>query len=186
MGRGISEILNSMDNQTQIEENRVEGTAAEPVPATEQAIPTSVAPEPPPIVLEFIRPVEGEVMRHFAMDHLVFSQTLQEWITHPGVDIRAPRATVVVAAEAGTVLAIKNDPRYGLTVIIEHANGYRTVYSNLLTTEFVSEGDLVTKGQSLGTVGNSAPFEILDEPHLHFEMIRDGVHIDPQLYISFN
>ncbi|MCL2383429.1 MAG: M23 family metallopeptidase [Oscillospiraceae bacterium] len=181
LGRSISEALNSMENSLNEENINTHTDVAE------VGIPVSAVPEPEPeIVLEFIRPVEGEVVRHFAMDHLIFSPTLQEWITHPGVDVRAPRTTVVVAAEAGIVSAIKNDPRYGLTIIIEHANGYRTVYSNLLTTEFVSEGEKVTRGQSLGTVGNSAAFEILDEPQLHFEILRDGVHVDPKLYINFN
>ena len=48
----------------------------------------------------------------------MYSETLKEWITHLGIDIKAEKATVVKAAEAGTVKSIKNDPRYGLTVII--------------------------------------------------------------------
>lgn len=133
----------------------------------------------------FINPVEdGEMMREFAKENLVYSETLTEWITHLGVDIKAPKTTVVKAAEAGEVESIKNDPRYGLTVIIKHTNNYKTVYSNLLTAEFVSVGDKVTAGQSIGTVGNSAAFEIADEPHLHFEIIKDNEKVDPTLYVK--
>ena len=96
-----------------------------------------------------------------------------------GIDIKADKTTVVKAAEAGTVKTIKNDPRYGLTIIIEHDQGYQTVYANLLSSEFVIEGEKVDKGQSIGTVGNTATFEIVDEPHLHFEILKDGVQIDP-------
>lgn len=134
--------------------------------------------------LEFISPVEGEIIKVFAIDNLVFSETLQEWIVHKGIDIKAERATVVKSAEEGTVTAIKNDPRYGLTVIIEHREGYKTVYSNLLTTEFIKEGEEVTKGQSIGTVGNSATFEIADEPHLHFEMLINEQAVDPTIYLK--
>ena len=131
------------------------------------------------VELKFEKPVEGDVVRDFSNENLIYSETLQEWTTHMGVDIKADKTTVVKAAEAGTVKSIKNDPRFGLTVIIEHANGYQTVYSNLLTSEFVVEGEKVEKGQSLGTVGNTAAFEIADEPHLHFEVLKDGAQINP-------
>lgn len=136
------------------------------------------------VELKFDRPVEGEVVRDFAVDNLIYSDTLQEWTTHTGIDIKAEKTTVVKSAEAGTVKSIKNDPRYGLTIIIEHANGFQTVYSNLLTSEFVVEGEKVEKGQSLGTVGNTAAFEIADEPHLHFEIIKDNVQVDPNIYLK--
>lgn len=133
---------------------------------------------------EFSMPVDGEITKKFAKDSLIYSETLQEWITHLGVDIKAPRTTVVKSAEKGKVLSIKNDPRYGLTVVIEHTNGFKSVYSNLLTTEFVTEGDTVEKGQSIGTVGNSSSFEIVDEPHLHFEILKDDIQQDPNIYLK--
>ena len=134
--------------------------------------------------LVFAYPVEGEILRDYAMEELIFSETLDEWTVHQGMDIKADRTTVVKASEAGTVAAIKNDPRYGLTVIIEHEDGFKTIYSNLLTTEFVVEDEKVEKGQSIGTVGNSAVFEIADEPHLHFEMLKDGEYVNPKLYLK--
>ncbi len=136
------------------------------------------------VELSFEKPVEGDIVRDFAVDSLIYSDTLQEWTTHTGIDIKAEKTTVVKAAEAGTVKNIKNDPRYGLTIIIEHANGFQTVYSNLLTSEFVVEGEKVEKGQSLGTVGNTAAFEIADEPHLHFEILKDSVQVDPNIYLK--
>ena len=134
--------------------------------------------------LSFERPVEGEIMREFAQENLVYSETLEEWVTHTGIDIKAEKTTVVKAAEAGVVKSIKNDPRYGLTIVIEHDDTYQTVYSNLLTSEFVVEGETVEKGQSIGTVGNSAIFEIADEPHLHFEILKDSIAVDPSIYIK--
>ena len=136
------------------------------------------------VELKFEKPVEGDIVRDFAVDSLIYSETLQEWTTHTGIDIKAEKTTVVKSAEVGTVKTIKNDPRYGLTVIIEHANGFQTVYSNLLTSEFVVEGEKVEKGQSLGTVGNTAAFEIADEPHLHFEILKDSVQVDPNIYLK--
>lgn len=134
--------------------------------------------------LSFQKPVEGEVSREFAKDNLIYSETLQEWVTHMGIDIKSDKTTVVKAAESGTVKSIKNDPRYGITIVIEHQDGFQTVYANLLTTEFVVEGEKVEKGQSIGTVGNTAIFEIADESHLHFEILKDSVQVDPSLYIK--
>ena len=134
--------------------------------------------------LVFETPVQGEVIRGFAKDNLVYSETLEEWVTHLGIDIKADKTTVVKAAEAGVIKTIKNDPRYGLTVVVEHNNKYQTVYSNLLTSEFVVEGEKVEKGQSIGTVGNTAPFEIADAPHLHFEILENSIQVDPMLYLK--
>ena len=134
--------------------------------------------------LSFEKPVDGEIMKEYVKDNLVYSETLKEWVTHLGIDIKAEKTSVVKSAEAGTVKSIKNDPRYGLTIVVDHEDGYQTVYSNLLTSEFVVEGEKVEKGQSLGTVGNTAVFEIADEPHLHFEILKDSIQIDPSIYIK--
>ena len=186
IGKTIEEVINTMENK--IEENQndteenIEKTAS--VQTEENNKQTEEVVEKPVVIKdpEFVRPVEGEIARNFAKDTLIYSETLDEWITHLGIDIKAERTTVVKSAEKGKVTAIKNDPRYGLTVIVEHVNGFKTVYSNLLTTEFVSEGEEIEKGQSIGTVGNSASFEICDEPHLHFEILKDNVNVDPTIY----
>lgn len=186
IGKTIEEVINTMENkieenQNDTEENIEKTTSVqteENNKQTEEVIEKPVVIKDP----EFVRPVEGEIARNFAKDTLIYSETLDEWITHLGIDIKAERTTVVKSAEKGKVTAIKNDPRYGLTVIVEHVNGFKTVYSNLLTTEFVSEGEEIEKGQSIGTVGNSASFEICDEPHLHFEILKDNVNVDPTIY----
>ena len=185
ISKSINEVIEEttneiIENETQETEGNIEQENTTP----EVENPEPVIVEEPVKPLEFVYPVEGEILKSFAMENLVFSETLQEWVVHKGIDIKAPRTTIVKAAEEGTVKSIKNDPRYGLTVIIEHREGYKTIYSNLLTTEFVTEGETVTKGQSIGTVGNSAAFEIADEPHLHFEMLKDDVTVDPTVYLK--
>lgn len=134
--------------------------------------------------LSFAKPVKGDIVREYAKDNLIYSDTLEEWTTHLGIDIKADKTTVVNSAEAGTVKSIKNDPRYGLTIVIDHGDGYQTIYSNLLTSEYVVEGEKVEKGQAIGTVGNTGVFEITDEPHLHFEILKDSLQVDPSIYIK--
>ena len=135
--------------------------------------------------VKFTVPIKGEILREFAKDTLVYSDTLEEWITHNGVDIKADKTSVVKAACKGTVYAIKNDPRYGLTVIVNHDGGYQTVYANLLTAEYVVEGEEIEEGQTIGTVGNSSSFEISDDYHLHFELIKDGEYLNPCNFMEF-
>ena len=135
-------------------------------------------------VLEFKAPIAGDISKDFAEKNLVYSKTLDEWTTHLGIDIKAEKTSVVKASERGIIESIKNDPRYGLTIIISHDDGYKTVYSNLLSTEFVSIGDTIEKGQGIGTVGDTASFESADEAHLHFEMYKDGKQVNPTLYFK--
>lgn len=191
IGKTVNEMQNSMTNEvssnTISKENKVNNTTTMNTKTNTQTNTTpkkETKVEAPKKELSFEMPVEGEIVKNFAKDNLVYSETLQEWITHMGIDIKAEKTTVVKASEEGTVKSIKNDPRYGLTVVIEHEDGFKTVYSNLLTAEFVSEGEKLEKGQTVGTVGTTATFEVADEPHLHFEILRDNEQIDPSIYLK--
>lgn len=184
LSKAIEEVKENLDTTREEGTKEVVPEENEAISVEEKVENTQEEKEIPKKELAFSYPVEGKIAKEFAMEKLVYSKTLEEWIVHQGIDIKADRTTVVKAAEEGTVVAIKNDPRYGLTVIIEHIDGYKTVYSNLLTTEFVTEDEHVEKGQSIGTVGNSAAFEIADEPHLHFEMLKEGEYVDPILYLK--
>jgi len=134
--------------------------------------------------ITFVKPTEGEIICEFAKDNLVYSETLKEWITHTAIDIKADKTSVIKSAADGVIKSIVNDPRYGLTVVIEHDEGYETVYSNLLTAEFVVVGEEVTQGQTIGTAGNTAAFESNMECHLHFELLKDGEYLDPTIYLK--
>lgn len=190
MGKTIEESKNELSDSnnttenTKIEknENKTINNKSEKTTATKETESNTKEEKEP----TFASPIESsDILREYAKDNLVYSETLKEWITHLGIDIKAEKATVVKAAEEGTVKAIKNDPRYGLTIIIEHSNGYQTLYANLLTTEFVSEGEKVKSGQTIGTVGDTAVYEVVDEPHLHFEIIKNGENLNPSELIKF-
>lgn len=178
------------ENKTESKtENQVENkteTKAENSTKTETKVAEEKKQEKPVIIPDpsFIKPVDGEIIKEYSKENLIYSETLKEWTTHTGVDIQAELTTVVKAAAEGTVKSIKNDPRYGLTVIIEHVNGFETRYSNLLTAEFVKVGEKVTSGQTIGTVGNTASFEVLDKSHIHFEILKNSEYLDPTSYIK--
>lgn len=134
--------------------------------------------------ITFVKPTDGEIIGEFANENLIYSETLKEWITHTAIDIKADKTSVIKSAADGIVRSIINDPRYGLTVIVEHDDGYETVYSNLLTAEFVVEGEEIKQGQTIGTAGNTASFESNMECHLHFELLKNGEYLDPSIYLK--
>jgi len=190
IGKTVEEMKNEVEANTENLQN-IQNTTNESTNSTaenkvtENKIVENVAPkEEIKKELTFKMPVQGEILREFAKDNLVYSETLKEWITHLGIDIASEKTSVVKASEEGTVKAIKNDPRYGLTVIIEHSNGYKTIYSNLFTAEFIVEGEKVSQGQTIGTIGTTAVFEVADEPHLHFELLKDDEYLDPMIYLK--
>jgi len=100
-----------------------------------------------------------------------------------GIDIAASRGTAVKAVADGVVIDVYEDPRLGFTVVIDHENGLKTVYSNLASGDMVVPNQIVTQGESIGSVGNTASFEIALEPHLHFEVLKDDQIVDPKLYL---
>jgi len=153
------------------------------------AIPDDAATED--VVLAIVRPsfkppVTGKIQTEYSMDKLIFSPTFNEWRTHSGVDIAAPRGEVVRAIGDGTILEIKNDPRYGFTIVIDHNNGYKSVYSNLANDQTMQVGKEVKQGDPIGAVGATAIFESAEPTHLHFELYKENKLVDPAAYIEFS
>lgn len=154
----------------------------EPEPQPEPESP------PVPVVAEIPRlavdPLRGEVVTAFSVDELVYSPTLEDWRIHDGIDIAASAGTTVLAAAAGTVLAVRDDALMGTTVVIDHGDGHQTTYANLQARPTVSRGDSVSAGQIIGAVGVTAAAESAEGPHLHFSVTRDGDVIDPEEFLN--
>ena len=112
---------------------------------------------------------------------LVFNKTTKEWRTHIGMDIEGTDGAQVLAACNGTVSAVKDDPRYGLTVILTHAGDVSTVYCGFSQVR-VKEGASVKAGDVLGTLGGEIFCEREQGLHLHFEVIAGGSAVDPKSY----
>lgn len=132
---------------------------------------------------KFIMPVTGQITFDYARDKLVYSKTLEDWRTHDGIDIAAERGTPIKAVSDGVVTDIKKDPRYGITVIIDHQNGLKTVYANLASDEMVNPNQIVKQDEIIGSVGNTAIFESAEQSHLHFEVLKDDKLVDPKSYL---
>lgn len=135
------------------------------------------------ITKEMNMPVTGKIGMNYAKDTLVYSKTLEEYKTHNGIDIIAPENTPVNAALAGEVVEVSRDAKLGITVSIAHSGNMISKYANLSTDSMVKVGDLVEQGQVISGVGKTALFEVLEEPHLHFEVLVDGENIDPNQFL---
>jgi murein DD-endopeptidase MepM/ murein hydrolase activator NlpD len=99
---------------------------------------------------------------------------------HEGIDLAAPAGTKVWATADGTVLFAGRDGRYGRTVVIDHRNRYRTRYAHLKRVD-TRAGSKVRRGDVIGRVGSSGN---ASGPHLHYEVILDGVPVDPRPYLD--
>ena len=128
-------------------------------------------------------PVFGTAYTEFSEEVLVYSKTLDQWSTHTGIDIKAEEGSPVRAAMNGVVEELVNDPQLGLTIIINHGGEVYTKYSNLSTLDLVSINQNIKKGDVISGVGKTALYEIADDPHLHFEVSKEGKNIDPKKYL---
>ncbi len=98
---------------------------------------------------------------------------------HSGIDIGAARGTPVRAPAAGRVSLAGVQSDYGLTVILDHGRGVKTLYGHLQKVS-VSRGQKVQQGQLIGLTGNSGNSS---GPHLHYEVIANGKPVNPRRYL---
>ena len=129
-------------------------------------------------------PVEGQTVAVYAVDALSYNQTTRDWRTHDGMDIGADAGTAVCAAADGTVYAVYEDDILGVTVVINHQDGYTTQYSSLSAEVPVAPGDAVTMGQTIGTVGTTALLETTLGDHVHFSVTQNGESVDPADFLN--
>jgi len=149
------------------------------------AIPasSSLAEQSEQIAGAMALPVMGNIIMDYAEDKLVYSKTLEQWTTHKGIDFKASEGTVVKAALDGVVSQIKKDEALGIVITLDHGNGLQTRYGNLSTDEMVEVGKEVKKGDAISGVGKGSGYEMVEGPHLHFEIIQDGKNIDPKQFL---
>ena len=134
----------------------------------------------------FMLPVSGSLAKKHDATTQVFSNTMQDYRVHLGIDVNTEEKASVYAAAGGKIEKIWDDVRYGQCVAIAHSGGCVTIYKNLAyeLAEGITEGASISAGALIGSVGDSAMVEIADEPHLHFEMTVNGLSVDPLEYFD--
>lgn len=119
----------------------------------------------------FFAPILGKVTQKFDIK-----------TKHYAIDITAKTGTPVKSVADGTVIFAEWTAETGYVIIIEHTNGFLSVYKHNATL-LKKQGDLVLTGEAIATVGNTGEFST--GPHLHFELWNDGYPIDPSQFIDF-
>ncbi|MBN2260778.1 MAG: M23 family metallopeptidase [Clostridiales bacterium] len=120
----------------------------------------------------------GTVTSDFGMR---YHPIYHDYRRHTGIDIALPMGTPIYAADGGKVISVGYSSGYGTMIKIDHGANMETVYAHLSKT-YVKVGDKVFKGEKIGLSGNSGTST---GPHLHFEVRKLGVPVDPKNYLKF-
>lgn len=132
---------------------------------------------------EMIFPLETkEITKAYSSGAPVYSQTMKDWRIHTGADLLASSGDNVLACANGLVKQVYTDTMLGNVALIEHGD-YEFFYCGLGENFQIKAGDIVTQGQVIGVV-TAVPFEAAEEPHLHLEIRRDSVYVDPETVIG--
>jgi murein DD-endopeptidase MepM/ murein hydrolase activator NlpD len=102
---------------------------------------------------------------------------------HQGIDIAKYLGAPILAADSGVVVLMKSNPGgFGYYIVIDHGNGYKTLYGHMYrSTVTVNVGDHVKKGDKIAEIGNNGRST---GPHLHFEVHVNGKPVNPCRYFS--
>lgn len=99
---------------------------------------------------------------------------------HTGTDMACPEGTPILAAMSGKIAEVGNNRTYGNYIIINHTNGYQTVYAHMSKT-IAKKGQWVSQGTKIGLVGSTG---YSTGPHLHFMVYKNGNRIDPMTVLK--
>ena len=129
-------------------------------------------------------PCGGKVIAACSVDDLVYCKAMDDWRTHNGTDIAAAEGDSVKAAADGVVSQVYEDDLLGVVVVLDHGNGISSLYGNLQSYDFIRTGTQVRAGDIIGGVGKPGALEKELEPHLHFEVIKDGEYHNPSEFMN--
>lgn len=132
---------------------------------------------------EFIMPIEGEIIMDYSMDMPIYWETLDQYMTHSGIDIASLAGSDVKACASGTVTKIEEDDKFGMTIEINHGDGIISMYGNLSKDGLIELGEVVSQGDIIGQVGKTSLFEMDSPDHLHFEIRLGDEYKNPREYI---
>lgn len=149
-------------------------------PALASPAPTATA-APMPL---FQWPLSGEILMAHSPESAVYQPALGAFTAHEGVDIASRAGETVCAAADGTVVAFYASSQYGYVLEIAHVDGLVTRYGGLSATALAQSGERVRAGQAVATVGDVPCGESHLGPHLHFEMLENGLSVEPEAFLA--
>jgi murein DD-endopeptidase MepM/ murein hydrolase activator NlpD len=126
-----------------------------------------------------VRPVADNDFTRFASGYGMRMHPIYKVVKmHTGIDFSAPMGTPAYSTGNGTVVKVAYDGGYGMTVDVDHGFGYITKYAHL-SKYSVRLGQKIKRGQEVGKIGSTGTSV---SPHLHYEVIYNGVKVDPINY----
>ena len=149
-------------------------------------VPDGVMPKKEPVAPRYFAKVSPEVGIVTGTGQFVWpaggqiTQWYRAW--HRGIDIANRSLPGIAAADSGTVIVVGWPApwAYGKRVLIDHGNGYQTLYAHL-NDIYVSAGQKVSRGQVIGQMGSTGRST---GPHLHFEIRQNGVALNPMSFLN--
>jgi len=126
---------------------------------------------------QFLWPADGEIVSHFGRQkHPQFNT----YVHHKGIDIRTPEGSGIRAVMAGTVAFADWLKGYGLVIILDHANGFFSLYAHA-SALIVKSGEHVQGGQTIGTSGDTG---MTKDNTLYFELREGAEPVDPLIWLA--
>ena len=145
----------------------------------DEPAPKPDAPKPVIEKQKFYAPCnDGKVSRNYADTTLVWSPTLKQYSTHLALDFTSEDKNVYASCD-GTAQEVGYNSLDGYYVILSHKEGYVTKYLSLDAESTLKQGATVKQGQLLGKMSTTQGSESLDGDHVHFEVLKDGVNVNP-------
>ncbi len=143
------------------------------------------APEPTPEPELWDWPVAGEILGAYS-EAPVWSDTLEQWQSHTAIDIAASPGEAVYACREGVVSDAWNDRLWGNVIVLDHGDGWQSMYAGLNTLNLVCVGESVAKGDIISAVAPGVPCESELAPHIHFTLTKDGDPVDLRTVMKEN
>ncbi len=123
------------------------------------------------------------LVKEFSDELLVLNTTMGWYMVHLGIDLTSAD-NLVYSVLDGTVASVTTDDYEGTVVTINHDDGFVSRYCSLSDDVKVAEGDRVIKGQLIGSASSTMDKESATGAHLHFELLKDDVEVDPINYLD--
>lgn len=124
----------------------------------------------------YLLPLNSKVIKDYSDGEMIFSETMNDWRAHNGIDIKGNIGDNAIAIQDGKILEVTNDEIWGDVIVIQHGNGLKARYCGIKAS--VKADETVEQGQVIGTV-TAIPIEDDGEVHIHLETEVDGKTVDP-------
>jgi murein DD-endopeptidase MepM/ murein hydrolase activator NlpD len=129
-------------------------------------------------------PICGKIVMDYSADKLIYDPTLEQYKVHPAICIAAENEGDVKAAAKGKVEVIQKDPETGVTVVLDHGNGWKSVYGQLQKNIRVQQNQTVEKGEVIGAVGKPTIYSSSLGNHIYFQVTKDQKPMDPKKLLN--